>query len=52
MLREAGNDVAAIRVGGIIHDFVMLNALDQTNGTRAAMDVSTEWLNRKNIKSL
>jgi len=47
MLREAGNDVAAIRVGGIIHDFVMLNALDQTNGTRAAMDVSTEWLNRK-----
>ena len=47
-LRCAGVDVTAIRVQGIIHDFVMLNALDQTNACRTAMDASTEWINRKN----
>lgn len=47
-LREAGVNVTAIRVQAIIHDFVMLNSLDQTKGCRAAMDVSTEWINRKN----
>lgn len=47
-LREAGVDVTAIRYGGIIHDFVMLHALDQTNATRAAMDSATDWLNRWN----
>ena len=46
-LRKAGNDVTAVRLQGIIHDFVMLNSLDQTNACRAAMDISTEWLNRK-----
>lgn len=46
-LRKAGNDVTAVRLQGMIHDFVMLNSLDQTNACRAAMDVSTEWLNRK-----
>ena len=50
-LLEAGVDVTSIRFNGIIHDFVMLNALDQTNATRAAMDVSTEWLNRKNAQA-
>jgi len=49
-LREAGNDVTAIRIQGIIHDFVMLNALDQTDACRAAMDVSTAWINRKNAE--
>ena len=49
-LRESGVDVTAIRFQGIIHDFVMLNALDQTNATRAAMDVSTDWINRKNYR--
>ncbi len=48
-LRKAGVDVTAIRFQAIIHDFVMLNALDQTKACRAAMDVSTEWINRKNI---
>ena len=48
-LRKAEVDVTAIRFQGIIHDFVMLNALDQTKACRAAMDVSTEWINRKNI---
>lgn len=48
-LRCAGVDVTAIRVQGTIHDFVMLNALDQTNACRTAMDSSTEWLNRFNL---
>ena len=47
---EANVDVGAVRFNGIIHDFVMLNALDQTNATRAAMDVSTGWINRKNLQ--
>lgn len=47
-LRKAGVDVTAIRFQAIIHDFVMLNALDQTKACRAAMDASTEWINRKN----
>ena len=50
-LLEAGVDVTSVRFNGIIHDFVMLNSLDQTNATRAAMDVSTDWINRKNEKA-
>lgn len=49
-LRCAGVDVTAVRFQAIIHDFVMLNSLDQTNGCRAAMDVSTAWINRKNCE--
>ncbi|MCL2256361.1 MAG: alpha/beta hydrolase [Firmicutes bacterium] len=49
-LLEADVNVTAIRFNAIIHDFVMLNALDQTNATRAAMDVSTAWINRKNAE--
>lgn len=48
-LREAGVEVTAVRFQGIIHDFVMLNALDQTRACRAAMDTSVEWINRKNM---
>lgn len=47
-LRCAGVMVTALRVQGIIHDFVMLNSLDQTNACRVAMDASTDWINRKN----
>lgn len=47
-LRRAGVPVTALRFRGIIHDFVMLNALDQTKACRAAMDVSVEWIRRKN----
>lgn len=47
-LRCAGVDVTAIRVQGTIHDFVMLNALDETEACRTAMDASTEWIRRKN----
>lgn len=46
-LRCAGVEVTALRVQGIIHDFVMLNSLDQTNACRTAMDASTAWINRK-----
>lgn len=49
-LRTAGVDVTAIRIQGIIHDFVMLNALDQTNGCRAAMSASVDWLNQRNAE--
>jgi acetyl esterase/lipase len=45
-LRCAGVEVTALRIQGTIHDFVMLNALDQTNACRTAMDASTEWVNR------
>lgn len=47
-LRCAGVNVTAVRVQGIIHDFVMLNALDRTEACRAAMDLSIGWLQRKN----
>lgn len=51
-LRCAGVEVTAVRVQAIIHDFVMLNALDQTNGVRAAMDLSIQWINRKNAEQV
>ena len=43
-LRIAGNNVTQVRFQGMIHDFVMLNSLDQTNACRAAMDLSTLWI--------
>ena len=50
-LREAGVPVTAMRLQGIIHDFVMLNALDETKACRMAMDVSTAFINQKNRKA-
>ncbi len=47
-LLQAGVDVTSVRINAITHDFVMLNALDRTNGCRAAMNLSTAWINRKN----
>ena len=47
-LRDAGVAVTAMRFQGMIHDFVMLNALDQTKACRAAMDVSISWINKRN----
>ncbi len=49
-LLEAGVPVTAMRFKAIIHDFVMLNALDQTYACRAAMDASTAWINRLNME--
>lgn len=50
-LKEAGVPVTAIRFQGMIHDFVMLNALDQTKACRAAMDISISWVKKQNLKS-
>ena len=47
-LRQAGVEVTALRYQGMIHDFVMLHALDQTEACRSAMDASTGWISRKN----
>ena len=47
-LRDAGVDVTQVRFQGMIHDFVMVNSMDQSHATRAAMDVSTDWLNKRN----
>jgi len=47
-LRDAGVEVTQVRFQGIIHDFVMINSMDQTNAAWAAMDLSTEWINKQN----
>ncbi len=43
-LREAGVRVTAVRFQGIIHDFVMLNALENTAAARGAIAQATAWL--------
>jgi acetyl esterase len=43
-LREAGVRVTAVRFQGIIHDFVMLNALANTAAARGAIALATDWL--------
>ncbi|MER6089903.1 alpha/beta hydrolase [Streptomyces bluensis] len=40
-LREAGVPVTAVRFQGIIHDFVMLNALRETHAAEAAVTLAT-----------
>lgn len=43
-LREAGVSVTAVRVQGIIHDFVMLNALRETHAAEAAISLAVRTL--------
>jgi acetyl esterase/lipase len=43
-LRQAGVDVTATRYEGIIHDFVMLNALRETNAAGAAIAQAVAYL--------
>ncbi|EWT02331.1 esterase [Intrasporangium oryzae NRRL B-24470] len=43
-LRAAGVPVTAVRFGGIIHDFVMLNALADTQAARGAMSLAASTL--------
>ncbi|UQX04228.1 alpha/beta hydrolase [Streptomyces sp. RerS4] len=43
-LREAGVPVTSLRVLGTIHDFVMLNALRDTNAARLAIGVAVDTL--------
>ena len=42
--REAGVDVTATRYAGIIHDFMMLNALANTNAAKAATTQAAAFL--------
>jgi acetyl esterase len=43
-LREAGVPTTAVRYQGIIHDFVMLNALRETHAADAAIKQATRFL--------
>ena len=43
-LRAAGVDVTATRYGGAIHDFMMVNALRETNAAGAAIAQTTSFL--------
>ncbi|MBR7828848.1 alpha/beta hydrolase [Actinospica sp. MGRD01-02] len=43
-LRAAGVEVTAVRVLGVIHDFVMLNALRETNGAQLAISLAVDTL--------
>lgn len=43
-LREAGVDVTAVRYGGIIHDFVMVNSLHETSASKAAIAQTVTFL--------
>ncbi|MGW7237463.1 alpha/beta hydrolase [Streptomyces sp. NPDC054804] len=43
-LREAGVPVTAVRFQGIIHDFVMLNALRETHAAEAAISMAVRTL--------
>ncbi|MFF9070224.1 alpha/beta hydrolase [Streptomyces sp. NPDC014891] len=45
-LRAAGVPVTALRVQGVIHDFVMLNALRETRGAELAIGVATDVLRK------
>ncbi|MGW5112872.1 alpha/beta hydrolase [Nocardia sp. NPDC004123] len=45
-LRAAGVPVTAVRYGGIVHDFVMLNTLHDTNAAKAAVAQAVSVLTR------
>ncbi|RJL30012.1 alpha/beta hydrolase [Bailinhaonella thermotolerans] len=45
-LRQAGVPVVAVRYQGVIHDFVMLNALRQTHAAGSAIDLAVTTLRR------
>ena len=45
-LREAGVDVTATRYEGIVHDFVMLNALRSTNAANAAVAQAITYIRK------
>jgi acetyl esterase len=46
-LRSAGVPTTAVRYQGIIHDFVMLNALKDTNAAKAAITQAAATVNRR-----
>lgn len=45
-LREAGVPTTSVRFNGTIHDFMMLDALRDSESTRAAMDLAVAALRR------
>ncbi|MGW1162104.1 esterase, partial [Streptomyces sp. NPDC002519] len=45
-LRAAGVAVTAVRIEGVIHDFVMLNALRETHGAEAAITMAVRTLHK------
>ncbi|MFF0227308.1 alpha/beta hydrolase [Streptomyces sp. NPDC004629] len=45
-LREAGVDVTAVRVAGMVHDFMMLDSLRDTHATRVARHLAVQALHR------
>ncbi|MCX5203354.1 alpha/beta hydrolase [Streptomyces sp. NBC_00237] len=45
-LRAAGVPVTALRVQGVIHDFVMLNALRETRGAELAIGLAADTLRK------
>lgn len=45
-LREVGNDVTAVRLAGMVHDFAMVDLLRDTNANKAAMELATSTLRR------
>ncbi|MGY2062986.1 alpha/beta hydrolase fold domain-containing protein, partial [Nocardia gipuzkoensis] len=45
-LRAAGVPVTAVRYGGIVHDFVMVNALHDTEAAKAAVAQAVSALSR------
>ncbi|MEU2249478.1 alpha/beta hydrolase [Streptomyces sp. NPDC019224] len=45
-LRAAGVPVTALRVQGVIHDFVMLNALRETQGAELAIGLAVDTLRK------
>ncbi|MEV1176094.1 alpha/beta hydrolase [Nonomuraea sp. NPDC049784] len=45
-LRELDNDVTAVRMAGMVHDFVMIDRLRDTDACKAAMDLATTMLRR------
>jgi acetyl esterase len=50
-LREAGVPITSIRFNGIIHDFMMLNALSETQSTRAAISQAVAALRQAFVAS-
>ncbi|TYB66814.1 alpha/beta hydrolase [Nonomuraea sp. PA05] len=45
-LRQAGNDVTAVRLAGMVHDFAMVDLLRDTNANKTAMELATGMLRR------
>jgi acetyl esterase/lipase len=46
-LRQAGVEVTAVRFGGIIHDFVVIDALRETHAVHAALELATSFLRER-----